>query len=444
MIIRAILILVLALGACTQRTEPYRTAVRPTDAAFAAAVPVGHTRFSNQSLAELFGDLHFDTEWGEAVPELLRLNAPINVALNGPGSAQYTGFLDRFLGQISAQANIDAARGQGPHNLFIWLVPGTEWGPLAGNQCVIVFGKPTWPEFLIDRRRYSDYSAVSRSELALRTIFIPNTNEPHEIRECLIEEIVQSLGPSNDIYGLGPSIFNDDDAHVWPTRLDYLMLRVLYDPEMDAGIRRQEAVRRARRILDRVNPDGQSAPRIPKHRQMDFLAWRENLHELFDMINSGDGESDRAHVVMKKIVGEAETRAPASPYHCEALSVAASMEREAGSARAKPALDRARQVCERVHGKADVRAASLKLAHAIMLIGDDKNRSALTETEGLPEVFLSTGQEALLAMTHAVRWTALFNMDDPKADAARRKAVAWSAYAFGDDHETVQQWRRLW
>ena len=322
-------------------------------------------------------------------------------------------------------------------------MPGTEWAPLAGNQCIIVFGNPTWPEFLIDRRKYSDYRAVSRRELDLRTIFIPNTNEPHEIRECLIEETVQALGPSNDIYGLGPSIFNDDDAHVWPTRLDYLMLRVLYDPEMTAKIGRREAQDRARRILDRINLDGRRAPGIPAHRQMDFLTWRENLHNLFDLINAGEGGSDRVNAMLTSVVDEAEARAPDTPYHCEALSVAASVERERDGKGSEAALERARAVCERVHGKADVRAAGLKLARAIVLVGENRNRKALNEIEGLPEIFLQMGQEALLAMTHAVRWTALYNIDDPAAEEAHRQAVAWSAYAFGDDHATVQRWRRF-
>ncbi len=78
----------LIVSACIDPQAPYRTAVRPADAGFATAVPIGHTRFSNDSLAELFADLMFDTEWGETVPELLRLEAPVSVELIGEGSAQ--------------------------------------------------------------------------------------------------------------------------------------------------------------------------------------------------------------------------------------------------------------------------------------------------------------------------------------------------------------------
>ena len=443
LVFRLVLLLLFVVGACGPRTAPYQTTARPVGNAFAAAVPIGHTRFSNDSLSHLFTDLVFDTEWGASVPTLMRLDPPVNVGLVGLGSEAYAPFLDRLLEQIAREAEVEIARGTPPHTLTVRLVPGLEWAPLSGNQCIIVFGRPTWPEFLRDRRRYSDYRAVSPNELRYRTVFIPNTNEPYEIRECLIEEITQALGPSNDIYGLGPSIFNDDDAHVWPTRLDYLMLRVLYHPEMASGIPRDEAVRRARHILDEINPDGRTAPELPEHRQKDFLKWRRKLHELYDLVSAGKAGSRRAGDIVASILKEAERRAPDSAYHCEALSVAASVERERETGRDGPAFERATAVCARVHGDADVRAAALRLSRAIVLLRENRNRTALDQIKGLPQLFLAHGQDALLAMTHAVRWAALENIEDPRARDAHKMALEWSAYAFGEDHAMVQRWRRF-
>ena len=373
----------------------------------------------------------------------MRLDAPISVALVGQGSARYSAFLDQLLTQIGREASVAISRGGPPNGLTIQFVPGAEWGPLDGNQCVIVFGRPGWQTFLDDRVRYSDWRKVSADELAYRTVFIPDTNEPHEIRECLIEEVAQALGPTNDIYGLGPSIFNDDDAHVWPTRLDYLMLRVLYDPEMASGIGRREARVRAERILDRINPDGRGAPVLPAHRQKDFLSWRKQLHRLYDLINSGKAGSPKALMIVARILREAENRAPNSPYHCEALSVAATLESERPGGSALPAVDRARSVCERAHGKSDIRNAALRLSRAIALLAEKQDEATLREIQGLPDVFLAQGQEALLAITHAVRWTALYNLEDPQADAARVLAIAWSTYAFGENNAAVQRWRNL-
>ena len=117
--------------------------------------------------------------------------------------------------------------------------------------------------------------------------------------------------------------------------------------------------------------------------------------------------------------------------------------RERRSSRAGAALDRARRVCERAHGRGDLRAGDLRLSHAIVLLAEDRPGRALSEIDGLAELFLAHGQEAMLALTHAVRWSALTRMDDPAAEDAHRLALAWSAYAFGDDHETVSRWRRF-
>ncbi len=322
------------------------------------------------------------------------------------------------------------------------MVPGIDWGDLAGNQCVIAFGRPTWDEFRKDQGKYADYSAMTPQDLTKRTVFIPNTNRPFEIRECLIEEITQALGPLNDIYGLGPSIFNDDDAHTWPTRLDYLMLRVLYDPEMKAGIRRREAHGRALKILKRINPDGIGAPRLPPHRQMDFINWRNALHTLFRLTNAGELRSSRVNDLLKAVLTEAERRAPDTAYHCEALSAVAHVEYEREDPDADDLIRDAGLVCERVHGLGDVRLATLRLAAGLHHLGQDSDRLALQNVAGLEKTFLAHGQDALIAMTYAVRWTALANLDRPGVEEARRKTLAWSAYAYGDDNETVRRWRR--
>ena len=415
----------------------------PADPAFAAGVPVGHTRFSNTSLSELFTDLVFDTEWGETIPRLLRLDAPVSVHLTGPSSADYAQFVDGLLSQIAREAGVEISRGAPPHNLVVRFVPGREWAPLSGNQCIIVFGTPTWASFLQDRQRYSDWQAVAPIELASRTVFIPDTNEPHEIRECLIEEIAQALGPTNDIYGLGPSIFNDDDAHVWPTRLDYLMLRVLYDPRMRSGIGRADARARALEILNRINPKGHRAPSLPPHRQREFLRWRKQLHDLYDLISKGRARTPSARAIVTAILREARTKAPFTAYHCEALSVAATLETDDKSPAALGAVDQAERVCETVHGPSDIRAAGLQLSRGIALLGQRRDRDALQAIEGLDRTFLAYGQDAMLAIAYAARWTALYNLGDPEAERAKELALAWTIYAFGEDHDAIQRWKTL-
>ena len=60
-------------------------------------------------------------------------------------------------------------------------------------------------------------------------------------KACFHEEIAQGLGLHNDNSAAHPSIFNDDDEFAFLTNQDALLLRVLYDPRLPAGIELQEA-----------------------------------------------------------------------------------------------------------------------------------------------------------------------------------------------------------
>ncbi|MCC6304348.1 MAG: DUF2927 domain-containing protein [Rhodobacteraceae bacterium] len=53
---------------------------------------------------------------------------------------------------------------------------------------------------------------------------------------CLQEELAQGLGLANDSPRARPSIFNDDEEFAFLTRMDELLLRILYDPRLGPGM----------------------------------------------------------------------------------------------------------------------------------------------------------------------------------------------------------------
>jgi hypothetical protein len=67
---------------------------------------------------------------------------------------------------------------------------------------------------------------------------------------CIHEEIAQGLGLRNDSPTLRPSIFNDDDEFALLTSHDEMLLKILYDPRLKAGVT-AEAARPVVRILSR-------------------------------------------------------------------------------------------------------------------------------------------------------------------------------------------------
>lgn len=65
---------------------------------------------------------------------------------------------------------------------------------------------------------------------------------------CLHEELAQGLGLANDSAAARPSIFNDDEEFATLTRHDEMLLRILYDPRLSAGMERTIARDLAREI----------------------------------------------------------------------------------------------------------------------------------------------------------------------------------------------------
>ncbi len=91
-----------------------------------------------------------------------------------------------------------------------------------------------------DPARYQAAAAVIRAE------------QPDLLRQaCLHEEVAQGLGLRNDSAAARPSIFNDDQEFALLTSQDELLLKMLYDPRLPAGITLQEA----RPIITRIARD---------------------------------------------------------------------------------------------------------------------------------------------------------------------------------------------
>ena len=69
---------------------------------------------------------------------------------------------------------------------------------------------------------------------------------------CFHEEIAQSLGLTNDSHLARPSIFNDDDEFSTLTKLDKILLQILYDNWLYSGISKQNASQLVRQIAHEI------------------------------------------------------------------------------------------------------------------------------------------------------------------------------------------------
>ncbi|MEM9737414.1 MAG: DUF2927 domain-containing protein, partial [Pseudomonadota bacterium] len=355
--------------------------------------------------------------------------APVRVAMGGPGSGAYLGFLDRYLTLLRREAGIDIARGPGAANLHIRFVAGPDFTRrLPRISCVVAPGDLTWAEFRANPDRLGGRSLERAFRISAMTIFLPESAAPYLIRSCLIEEIAQALGPANDLYGLGPSIFNDDAAHIWPTALDLMVLKVLYQPEMRSGLGRRETERRAREILARLNPEGARAPALTLPSQRAMGAWRETHAEVFSRATS----QNRAPDLARKALEIAAARAPESAYHCHAQRTLGRVLARTRPGEALAVLGEATRLCARVHGRSDIRLSLIALERAVALIRQGSYAAALATLNAHEARLAALGQEERLAALYGLKAQALGGAGLlSEADRARRQAHIWAAYAYG-------------
>jgi Protein of unknown function (DUF2927) len=94
------------------------------------------------------------------------------------------------------------------------------------------------------------FTMASTGEINRAIVLIPvdRARAHAKLVACIVEELTQVLGLPNDSEKVFPSIFNDKSVNSLLTGLDYLLLKMLYDPRVKAGMNQAEALPVLRKI----------------------------------------------------------------------------------------------------------------------------------------------------------------------------------------------------
>lgn len=260
---------VVLAGCATVETTEVPTRVQaieetlPPAKAFTRAFPMAPGR-SNANIAADFVSLHFALEGGAKLPVFTRFETPITVRLTGSPTPSMQRDLTQLLNRLRSEAGIDIQQiSDGTANITIEAVSQAEIHEILPQAaCFVVPNSSSFEEYRRNRRKQiSSWSRLrSRERLG---IFIPYDVSPQEKRDCLHEEIAQSLGPLNDLYHLPDSVFNDDNIHTVLTGFDMLILRTAYAPELRSGMTSEQVEAALPGILKRLNPRGENLPMQP-------------------------------------------------------------------------------------------------------------------------------------------------------------------------------------
>lgn len=270
MIARLLIPLAIALAACTpvpQGDTATRAVISestlPPMKTFAARAP-DTLPVSNRDLARDFMSLSFQMESGRELVYFTRFEGPITLRVTGKPAATFMPDLRNLLARLSAEAGINIQiTSAADANITINSVKRTAiQRVLPQAACFVAPNVTTLQEFRSARRSPKTNWATLQTRTRIG-IFIPNDSSPQEVRDCLHEEIAQSLGPLNDLYRLPNSVFNDDNVHTVLTSFDMLILKATYAPELNSGMTQAEVAARLPAIYARINPRGRALPETP-------------------------------------------------------------------------------------------------------------------------------------------------------------------------------------
>lgn len=384
---------------------------------------------SNAEMAQDFLDLSFRMENGQSLDVMSRFDGPITVAFNGTVPATARRDLDRVLTRMRREAKLDIRRVDGPARVVIEFVPAAELHGIAPTAaCFVVPSVTSFAQYRANLRSPDlDWTTLTQRNAA--AIFIPSDEGPQEIRDCLNEELAQSVGPLNDLYRIPDTIFNDDNFLSVLTGFDMLMLRIYNSPELRSGTTREDAARIVPALLRRYNPKGEFSaplndPETPR-------AWINAIETAF-----GPDARDRARLAAARralsIAAErqwTDARMGFSWFAVARLSldsdVPAALEGFINAARVYRGLpDQDAHVAHVDMQMAAFALSSGQYDAALLLTGAAIPAARQAENAGLLSTLLMIRSEALR-----------LGGDTADAKAARRESLGWGRYGFKDDND---------
>lgn len=129
-------------------------------------------------------------------------------------------------------------------NFHLYIVDRSDYNNTVRN---IVYGRANAPV----RGRCMVRSIFTQFGINRSDAVIVSNEGKTLFRRCLIEEILQGLGPLNEDTSLKLSMFNDRSRHTRFTRFDQYILNMLYDKRLKSG----DSQKSVQRLLPKVLGD---------------------------------------------------------------------------------------------------------------------------------------------------------------------------------------------
>lgn len=382
---------------------------------------------SNAQIAQDILALGFRLESGREIPFFSRFEGPVALRLTGQIPPLAVIETERLLSRMRSEAGLDIRRvTSGPAQIVVEFVPQATMQRLVpGASCFVLPNVSSWDAFrAAPRARALDWAEVIQREKAL--VIAPADSTVQEMRDCLHEEVAQALGPLNDLYRIGETVWNDDNFQTSLTGFDMLVLKVWHHPSLRPGMRQDEVAARLPEILSALNPRGNRSDDFPLDPTPTPRAWIDAIE---DALNATSRRSSFRQAQNALRIASAEGWQ--DERMAFSLFIAARFAPPGQGIAALDALAQASALYGARPGGA-VPRAHVNLHLAAQALGAGQNALVLRLTQAAIEPAQRTENGALLASLMLLRAEALEGMGQlAEAERLRRDAVPFAIFGFG-------------
>ncbi len=167
---------------------------------------------------------------------LKKFAGPVRVRIENPAEIDRAAEVRAFLRQLARQVRgldiAEARRGESA-NFVVHVVDRADYLRVGREVYHRPFGRI--PGNCIVRASYG------RSGITRADAIIVSDEGDRLFRRCLIEEVLQGLGPLNEYADAPQSVFNDTSKLTSFTAYDRVLLNMLYDDRLEPGMTREAA-----------------------------------------------------------------------------------------------------------------------------------------------------------------------------------------------------------
>jgi hypothetical protein len=190
----------------------------------------------------------------EAAIRLARWDQPLRVSIRfGAATDRARAATDRaraasFLARLSRLTGLNIRQDDTNPNFVIQFASLDERGTLAPSLATAMPGLTPDQVRSVTQMEPDTFCLVwtevdDATATYQRAFVLIPSEHPDLLRlSCLHEELSQALGLPNDNPRARPSVFNDDEEFALLTRMDEVMLRMLYAPDLSPGLTEAQAL----------------------------------------------------------------------------------------------------------------------------------------------------------------------------------------------------------